>query len=300
MAATGTESVSLEQLRTWSIEVDGKIENKVTEPSTSPTAGQVLSYNGESNVWVTPSEGTVYTGTAPIVVEGSVISATEATQSAAGTMSALDKTKLDGVEAGANKYVLPSASAGALGGITVVETDRPGNLVSITKGEANSFGVQYGNGLTKSGNAIAVENPVPDGGTAGQVLTKTADGTAWQTPAEGTVYTGTAPIVVADSAISIAAASTSSAGSMSAADKAKLDGIAAGANNYVLPAATVSKLGGIKVTQVTMLAVSEFDAGLVKLDDSSTAFVSPASETAYGTVIYASDDDFKEYMGIGA
>ena len=48
----------------------------------------------------------------------------------------------------------------------------------------------------------------------------------------GTEYTGTAPINVADNVISIAAATTSAAGSMSAADKAKLDGIADGANNY--------------------------------------------------------------------
>lgn len=42
------------------------------------------------------------------------------------------------------------------------------------------------------------------------------------------------------------AATTSKAGLMSAADKAKLDGIAANANNYTLPAATASALGGVK------------------------------------------------------
>ena len=43
------------------------------------------------------------------------------------------------------------------------------------------------------------------------------------------------------------AASTSAAGLMSAADKSKLDGIAAGANAYSLPIASSSALGGIKV-----------------------------------------------------
>lgn len=43
------------------------------------------------------------------------------------------------------------------------------------------------------------------------------------------------------------AATTSAAGLMSAADKTKLNGIATGANNYTLPAATASTLGGIKV-----------------------------------------------------
>lgn len=43
------------------------------------------------------------------------------------------------------------------------------------------------------------------------------------------------------------AATTSSAGFMSASDKSKLDGIAAGANAYSLPTATSSTLGGVKI-----------------------------------------------------
>ncbi len=41
-------------------------------------------------------------------------------------------------------------------------------------------------------------------------------------------------------------ATTSKSGLMSAADKAKLDGIDSGANNYTLPVATTSALGGVK------------------------------------------------------
>ena len=41
-------------------------------------------------------------------------------------------------------------------------------------------------------------------------------------------------------------ASTSADGLMSKEDKAKLDGVASGANAYVLPAATASTLGGVK------------------------------------------------------
>ena len=43
------------------------------------------------------------------------------------------------------------------------------------------------------------------------------------------------------------AATQSTNGLMSAADKKKLDGIAAGANNYSLPTATSSVLGGVKI-----------------------------------------------------
>ncbi len=41
-------------------------------------------------------------------------------------------------------------------------------------------------------------------------------------------------------------ATTNKAGLLSAEDKKKLDGIAANANNYTLPAATKSALGGVK------------------------------------------------------
>jgi microcystin-dependent protein len=79
-------------------------------------------------------------------------------------------------------------------------------------------------------------------GTTGQVLK--SNGTSaptWTTPTTGTVtsVSGTSPISVATGtttpAISISAATTSAAGSMSAADKTKLDGIATGANNYTHP-----------------------------------------------------------------
>ncbi|MBT5798193.1 MAG: hypothetical protein HOI09_12495, partial [Porticoccaceae bacterium] len=42
-------------------------------------------------------------------------------------------------------------------------------------------------------------------------------------------------------------ATTSAAGLMSSADKTKLDGVAASANNYTLPTASGSALGGIKI-----------------------------------------------------
>lgn len=41
----------------------------------------------------------------------------EATSSKAGLMSASDKEKLDAIEKGANKYVLPAATTGAIGGV---------------------------------------------------------------------------------------------------------------------------------------------------------------------------------------
>lgn len=50
-----------------------------------------------------------------------------------------------------------------------------------------------------------------------------------------------------DTPITIPAATATAAGAMSSADKKKLDGIAEGANKYVLPVATSSALGGIMI-----------------------------------------------------
>ena len=96
----------------------------------------------------------------------------EASQSAAGLMSAADKAKLDGIASGANDYSHP----------------------------------------TSSGN-----RHIPAGGSAGQILRWSADGTAAWGSDNNTTY---------------GAATQSSNGLMSAADKTKLDGIASGANNY--------------------------------------------------------------------
>ena len=77
-------------------------------------------------------------------------------------------------------------------------------------------------------DAIEIPDPLPAGGTDGQVLTKTADGEAWEDIPD---YEN---------------ATTEYDGLMSAADKTKLDGIQAGANNYTLSVATSSVLGGVK------------------------------------------------------
>lgn len=67
---------------------------------------------------------------------------------------------------------------------------------------------------------------------------------------------------------SIDEATNSSDGLMSANDKAKLDGIAVGANKYVLPTATTAALGGIKTNYTTNGKNYK-----VQVDDSGNAYV---------------------------
>ena len=74
-----------------------------------------------------------------------------------------------------------------------------------------------------------------------------------------TAVTGTLPIVSTGTTapdISINAATTLVPGSMSAADKTKLDGIAVNANNYSLPKATSTALGGVELFDNTVQSVA--------------------------------------------
>lgn len=132
---------------------DGATTNPVTVDGTSTTAktGDVVLYGNKEFVFTNGSkweelgnEGSykvVQTAVSSPSASGNavafidtisqntqgVITATkktvsDATTSAAGLMSAADKTKLNGIAAGANAYVLPTASSTVLGGVTTSST----------------------------------------------------------------------------------------------------------------------------------------------------------------------------------
>lgn len=77
-----------------------------------------------------------------------------ATQLAAGLMSAADKEKLDGIEQGANKYTLPVASSSELGGVKVgytkngdnypVQLSSSGQMFVTVSGGGGDNGHSYG------------------------------------------------------------------------------------------------------------------------------------------------------------
>jgi hypothetical protein len=229
----------------------GALTNLGAYPATNPSG-------------YTSNTGTVtgVTGTAPIVSSGGTapaISISAATTSAAGSMSSADKTKLDGIAANANNYVLPKATATALGGVEVFDaTVQTVAANAVTATASRTYGVQL-----NAADQMVVNVPWVDTNSGGTV----------------TGVTGTAPIVSSGGnapAISISAATTSAAGSMSAADKTKLDGIAASANNYVLPKATATALGGVEVFDATVQTVA------------ANAVTSTASRT-YGVQLNAAD-----------
>jgi hypothetical protein len=167
-------------------------------------------------------------------------------------MSAADKTKLDGIATGANNYTLPAATAAVIGGVKTgtniaiaadgtISASLPGALVY--KGTADLTAAPAGDAATPvTGHTwLNTTAGTVNAGWTGLTGTVAAgdmvlwDGTKWDRVGGAgtgvTSVTGTAPIAVGGTAaapdVSIAAATTTAAGSMSGADKTKLDGLRA-------------------------------------------------------------------------
>jgi hypothetical protein len=172
-----------------------------------------------------------------------------------------------------------SVDGGGVGSVTSVDVSGGSTGLTTTGGPVTTAGTitlggtlaiaNGGTGATTAVAALTALGAYPDTNPSGF------------TSNTGTVtgVTGTAPIVSsggAAPAISISAATTSAAGSMSAADKTKLDGIATNANNYVLPTATASTLGGAKLFDATVQTVA------------ANAVTTTAART-YGVQLNASD-----------
>ena len=168
---------------------------------------------------------------------------TAASTSAAGLMSAADKTKLDGIAAGANAYSLPTASASVLGGIKV------GTNLSISDGVLSATDTTYSAATTSAAGLMSAADKTKLNGIA-------TGANAYSLPTASSSTLGGIKVgtnlsisngVLSATDTTYSAATTSAAGLMSADDKFKLNGIARGAYAYALPTASSSTLGGIKV-----------------------------------------------------
>lgn len=202
--------------------------NKYIHPSfTSRNAGLYkITVNGEGHV-------TAATTVAKTDITGLGIPAQDTTYSVAsddtdGLMSSEDKAKLDGIASGANNYTHPSFTAKSSGlyKITVNNQGHVSATANVAKSDIVALGIP-GQDTTYSTFKAATSSaaggtglvPAPAAGAQNKYLR--GDGT-WQTPPD-TTYS-----VATDAAN----------GLMSASDKAKLDGIASGANNYTHPTYT--------------------------------------------------------------
>ena len=96
-----------------------------------------LSFDSVDGLYISDGTASAMYGPTQIVSDGHALDFptssgtlaldTEATTSAKGLMSASDKSKLDGIAAGANKYTLPTATASALGGVKSSTTGTTAN-----------------------------------------------------------------------------------------------------------------------------------------------------------------------------
>ena len=192
-----------------------------------------------------------------------------ATTSTDGLMSSEDKTKLDGIATGANKYVHPSYTSKASGlyKVTVDSTGHVSATSAVAKSDITALGIPESDtntwialkGATTSAAGTAGYVPAPAAGAANRYLR--SDGTWTVPPDTNTTYS---------------VATTSANGLMSSADKSKLDGIAAGANKYTLPTASSSTLGGVKttstVTSTSGLTPCPIISGVPYYKDTNTTY----------------------------
>lgn len=188
----------------------------------SVSIGEAYAWDGAQARWELivdpPTSGLLAVAVnAPLTGDGTAGDALDiaaATTAAAGAMSAADKTKLDGIADGAQANPTNAALE---------------ELARDAVGAALRAGTNIDNiELDDDANTITINASTQAGGGSGATLEQVRDMLA-------TALVDTAPIVVTpnDAAdtitISINAATTTAPGSMSSADKAKLDGIETGA-----------------------------------------------------------------------
>lgn len=179
----------------------------VPAPKTA-NAGQYLKGDG---TWGTPTNTTYG----------------DATQSAHGLMTAADKTKLDGIAAGANKYSHPGYTSKSNGfyKVTVDGTGHVSATTAVTKADITGLGIPaqdttYSAATSSTLGLVKVGSNISNSyGTISLTKTNVTNALGYTPPTQDTTY---------------GLATTSSSGLMSYSDKSKLDGIATGANKTVV------------------------------------------------------------------
>ena len=166
-----------------------------------------------------------------------------------GLMSATDKTKLDGIEAGANKYEHPANHAA-----TMITEDATHRFVTDTEKSTwnakadKTVATTSVNGLMSKedktkldGIAANANNYVHPDSHPATMITEDTDHKFMITEDTDHKFVTDAQIAAWNAKASTDVATGEANGLMSKEDKTKLDGIAANANNYVHPDDTNTK-----------------------------------------------------------
>lgn len=148
-----------------------------------------------------------------------------------------EKTKLSGIEAGANNYSLPTASASVLGGVKIGANIAVANDGTIS-GDYSAATTSAA-GLMSAADKTKLDGIDP-GATV--VTVDSAMSTTSENPVQNKVITA-----ALNGKVDTESGKGLSTNDYTDAEKTKLAGIEAGANAYSLPAATTSALGGVIV-----------------------------------------------------
>lgn len=211
----------------------------------TPTANKILKLDGSGKLpaSITGDAATVG-GYAPAAFATAGHTHTNATTGAAGFMSAADKSKLDGIATGATNYTHPTGDGNLH--VPATGTGNNGKVLKAgsTAGSAAWGSVDWTEVTSKpssmpanGGNADTLDTyHANTGTTANTIPVRDANGKLpGSITGDAATLGGNAASYYAVATHSHSAATTGAAGFMSATDKSKLDGIAAGANNYTHP-----------------------------------------------------------------
>ena len=140
--------------------------NKYTHPSYTARASRLYKVTVDGTGHVSAATAVTKSDITALGIPESDTTYSAATTSAEGLMSAADKTKLDGVTAGANKYTHPSytARASRLYKVTVDGTGHVSAATAVTKSDITALGIPIGEDHEITFSNIATGITVPNGG----------------------------------------------------------------------------------------------------------------------------------------
>ena len=149
-----------------------------------------------------------------------------------------EKSKLAGIEANANNYTLPTATASALGGVKVGANLAIDSSTGVLSGD-------YSNASTSAAGLMSAADKTKLNGIAAGATAVTVDSSitsSSENPVQSAaIYSALAGKVDTETGKGL------STNDYTDTEKTKLAGIEAGANNYSLPTAAAGTLGGVKV-----------------------------------------------------
>ncbi len=181
-----------------------------------------------------------------------------ATTSAEGLMSAADKTKLDGVTAGANKYTHPSYTARASGlyKVTVDSTGHVSAAAAVDKSDITALGVPAQDttythpSYTARASGLYKVTVDSTGHVSAVAAVDKSDITALGVPAQDTTYTHPSYTARASGLYKVTVDSTGHVSAAAAVDKSDITalGVPAQDTTYTHPSYTARASGLYKVT----------------------------------------------------